>query len=248
MAFSISEFQSKINQHGLAASNLFVLRITKIPETLRSQIPTSELVFFCKSVDLPSLTLQTEDYYAQGFGAKERRPNAIDMPILPATFYIDSNHKVLKFFHAWLQSIINYDMEAGVFAEVDGRLPFELEYKDQYVGEIEVIYYSPNYPDKFYTYKFHNVHPIEVGTLSLSWDANDEISILPVSFSYDALKVDGSRSGVVSDNPNRGTSIYEYVYGLQSAVSQIRGISRPNSIQDIINSYTTINNIYSALT
>lgn len=247
MPFNISEFQSQIGKHGLSRSNLFMLRITKIPSIIESEIPTSELVFFCKSVELPAFTLQTENYYNQGFGALERRPINLDLPLLPTTFFVDSNHKVLKFFHSWMQAIINYDVEGGVYSEVDGRLPYELSYRDEYIGEIEVLFYTPNYEDKFYTYKFHNVYPIEVGQLSLSWESNDELAILPVSFSYDTVKVDGSKSGDVVTVPNRGPGFFEYLYGLRGAINQITGLRRPESIQDAINQYTTINNVITTL-
>lgn len=244
MAFNLSEFQAQIGKHGLARSNVFMFRITKIPAFIQSEIPANELVFFCKGVDLPSLTLLTEEYYAQGFGARERRPTGLDLPLLPTTFFIDSSHKILKFFHAWMQAIVNYDVEAGILSEVDGRVPFEYEYRDNYIGEAEVLFYSPNYPDKYYTYKFHNIHPIEVGTISLAWESNDELAILPVSFSYDTVKLDGSRSGNVITDSNIGPGLLDYIYGIANQVQAIKGITKPRSIQDAINVFSTISRIF----
>lgn len=244
MAFSVSEFQSKINEHGLATTNVFILRITKIPAVLQQHIPASDLVFFCKTVDLPSLTLQTTDYHNQGFGAIERRPNALELPTLPTTFFVDSNHKVLKFFHSWMQAIVNYDVENGVLSEVDGRLPYEIAYRNDYVGEAEVLFYTPNY-NKYYTYKFHNIYPIEAGSLTLSWEDNDNIAVLPVGFSYDTIKLDGSRSGEVVTNLNRGPGLFEYLYSLGTTANIIKGLHTPTSIQDAINQYTTVNRLIS---
>jgi hypothetical protein len=247
MTFSISEFTSKLGRDGLAKSNVFIVRLTALPNTLSGKMTGNELVFFCKTADIPSMAITTNEHMPQGFGKREQRPTGISLPSISTVFMVDSNHKVLEFFHAWMQTIVNYDTSAGILSEVDGRLPYEIAYKTDYVAQMEVHFFSPNDPNRYYTYQFSNVHPVEVGNLSLSWESNDEIATLPVSFAYDSLTVDGSRSGIVTGGMNRGPGLFEYIASLNSYVQVIKGIRKPQGIQDLVNTYTTVNRIFNNL-
>lgn len=242
--FNISEFSSKVNRYGgFAKSSLFVVRLTGLPQVLGESIPAQDLMFLCKTVDVPSFTVATEDHFPNGWGRMERRPAGMDFPAVSSIFYVDSSHSVLKFFHRWQQAIVNYDQSGGPKSSNAGRFPFELAYKNEYVGQMEVLFFSGNSPDKFYTFKYSNVFPIEVGSMTLSWENNDEITNLPVSFAYDEVKVDGTQSGIISGADTSTRSLQRALTTLMGNDTSIASIDRPNSIQDIINQFTTIRNI-----
>ena len=227
MTFSVSGFNAKISNHGLARNNAFIVSITP-PLAMASDFDR-DLRFFCKSVDLPSMNITTTDHNPQGFGMTERRPTGFSKSALPATFMMDSGFKVKRFFHRWIQETVNYDTSAGILSEVNGQLPYEIAYKNDYVGTMEISCFSQNNPDRYYTYILSDVHPIDVGEIGLSWESNDEIMTLPVSFSYTGLKVDGSRSGTVTGGVNRGAGLLSYLSSLNTYTQAIRSIDRPRS-------------------
>ena len=249
MAFNITEFSSKINQHGVAKSNLFSVQITLPPKLamIENYISTRDLQFFCRSVDLPKVEVNTTSFYAETIGQSERRVTGInDYDVLPMTFMVDSNYNVVKFFHRWMQSVVNYDVSAGKLTELPGsrQMAYEVGYKTDYSSTITIETYSGNSPfGGNYKYVLGNAFPINVGNATHAYD-QDGLMIIPVGFTYDILKVDGTTQGVVSQNPfNRVNNLVD---NLQTAatladITGATGVS--NGIQNFINTLTTIGTI-----
>ena len=247
MAFSISEFNSKIGQHGLAKSNLFFARVN-IPRALRDElgeIPISrDLEFFCRSVQLPEMELGTADIQQQGFGAITRRPQSMTFPILPATFMVDSNFGVLKFYHRWMQAVVNYDKSGGNYGSVNNALPFEMGYKSEYASTMDVAVFSQNTNKVEYVYSFSGLYPVSVGNLSVAWENSAEVMALPVGFTYDELKVTGSQQGKVQSNkPPLGT-LLKWFSRINSFANSIQSIQNPTNIQDSINNIQNISSMF----
>ena len=198
MAFNVSEFKSKINDTGLAKTNLFFVTIT-LPSSLRfieQTIVTQELKFLCKTVDLPELNIQVADIKNKGYGPVQYSPVDIQYPSLTTMFMVDGDYAVVKFFHRWMQEIVNYDVSGGYASANRGINPYEFAYKEEYAGTVDVLMYSPN-DKKTYNYKFSNAFPVTIGNITSSWENVDEILSLPVTFAYDELQVDGAARGAV---------------------------------------------------
>lgn len=234
MAFNISNFSSKVNSYGgLAKDNLTVVSISP-PSVLQSGMPAEDLSFFCRAVSIPSLNISTADIQTRGFGLKEKRP--VDMPYdtLNTVFMVDSKFEVKKFFHAWMQSITNYDNSKGHDYVYNGMYPFQFEYKNGYVGDLDVIVYSVGKAEMKYNYKFGNAFPINIGEISTSWENNNSIMLLPVQFAFDIYKVDAfgeSSKGIDA------SATLESIPNIGQALDAI-GAQQP--IQDIVNKYTSI--------
>lgn len=251
MSFNIADFNSKLSEHGVAKSNLFFARIT-IPQGLineLSQIPIArDLEFFCRTITLPELDANTADVQPQGFGPNVRRPQGMNFPILPATFMVDSNFGVMKFFHRWMQAVINYDRSGGNYGAVDNALPFEMGYKQDYATTMEVAVFSQNTRQVEYVYNFGGLYPINVGNVAPAWENMAEVMTLPVGFSYDVLKVTGSESGkVMADKPGSTTGrLLRWFSRINSTVNAIEAIKKPTDIQDAFNNVQTVNTIYNS--
>lgn len=250
MAFNVSEFSAQINRHGLAQNNLFILRIT-LPTALQfleQEIGTNVLTFLCRSVDLPPISVETLEYRPRGFGPGESRPISMNYDPLQTIFMVDSNYGVLKFFHRWMQEIVNYDVEAGyTSSSPSSLLPYEFGYKEDYECTIEVIMYSGPSEDRFYTYKFGKAFPKTIGNIQLAWENSAEITTLPITFSYSELKVDGTVRGSVANQVNRGNSIFGYLSSLNTFGQAVSGLSFPRSIQDAVNQYTDVTTMLGSL-
>jgi hypothetical protein len=250
MAFSVSEFSAQINKRGVAQSNLFYVNIT-LPQGLgflAEEIGTNELSFFCRSASLPEVAVQTTPFKPKGFGPATQRPTNFEYPLLPTVFMMDSDFAVMKFFHRWMQEVVNYDVEAGYFsASPSSLLPYEFGYKTDYVCTMEITAFSGPAENKFYTYKFGNAFPVSIGSVEVAWENSAEVMTLPVQFAYDELKVDGTARGTVTDQRNIGNSALGFLSSLNSYGQAISGIRFPNSIQDAVNQYTNINTILGSL-
>lgn len=251
MAFNISEFSANLNKHGLAQNNLFLVRITGGPVTrllnkTESNMKEQDLVFFCRSADLPGFQIQTQDYLPQGFGTPDRRPANMPLQPLNTVFMVDSKFAIMKFFHRWVQSIVNYD-KSSILGEVDDALPYEIGYKEDYACTIEVVVYSTAVQDFTYTYRMTGAYPVTLGNVSTAWENSAEIMVLPVTFTYDTLEVDGQEKGTVGKRNSRGNGLLSYLSAANSIIQAIDQIKRPRNIQDLINTTNSIKTITNAL-
>ncbi len=235
MTFNVSEFSAKVNQYnGLSRPNLFAVRITGAPPAVTDKMPEQDLMFFCNNVDLPAINIVTHDYQKNAFGIVERRPVAVSLLTVPAVFMVDSERRVLDFFHRWLQAMINYDVRGGHWAaDSTGRTPYEIAYKEDYVATLEILMYSAE--DGTYSkYKMNNCHPIEVGSISLSWDNNDQIAQVPVVFSYESMDVEAAEHGLPSNFVHKS-----YFKRFHNWVDSIQSINRGNgNFQSLIDNFT----------
>lgn len=198
MAFNVNEFNAKVNDLGLAQSNLFVARITVPDGDVGAQAPggnTADLQFLCRTVDIPDFTVGMTPFRPRGVGPAEQRPTTFDYGPLNLVFMVDSNFDVLKFYHRWMQKVVNYDVSAGGDgATSNGTRAYEFGYRDEYAGVIDVKIFSNQIEDKFYEYRFQNAFPTSIGQITSAWENQGEVLLLPVTFAYDEIKVTGAES------------------------------------------------------
>ena len=257
--FNINEFNSQINKRGLAVNNLFVVRITppqKLTALGENYNMGSDLVFFCRTVDIPSLDIGTTPVKEQGYGIGTQRPTGIDYSPLTGVFMIDSNFLIKKFFHRWSQMVFNYNVSGGMLSSdpQSNRATnaqqgvYQFGYKEDYVGTLEVIVYSQHIdqPAYKYEYKFNNVFPTSIGAQQLAWENGAEILTLPVTFSYDEFTPSGSIGGTVTQDFNRGNGLFNYLSALNTYGQAIKQISRPHSLQDLVNTITDVRTIFNS--
>jgi hypothetical protein len=270
MTFNIRDFSSKIKEHGLAKSNLFIVEIG-VPATIRNElrgIPViNDIRFYCRSVTLPEMDLITTDIQVQGFGSPQRRPQGMNFPIIPAIFMVDSEFGVMKFFHRWTQAIINYDRSGGDRAQVNNQLPFEMGYKKEYETTMKITVFSfgdggGRSKNSVYEYTFGGVYPVNVGNIAEDWEDHADVMILPVGFTYDTMKVTGAKpprgldfselsefgvNGTFDGTGGRrgplSAGLMSWFSSINGTAQAIRGISRPQNIQDAINQITTVSTI-----
>lgn len=245
MAFNISEFSSKVNQHGLARDNLFFVTISP-PRVLSGvEMPAGDLSFFCRSVALPALNVTTVDVQNQGYGLAQKMPGALPFDNLNTVFMVDSNFKVKQFFQRWMQHVVNYDNSRGYNYEFNGALPFEIEYKENFVGRIEIAVYSYHSNEVKFRYRFDNAFPVSVGDITIAWDQNDSIMVMPVQFAYDIYVTDsiGQSTKASRINPSRGFGgggVDGFVTSLGNFGQVLDSIGIDTPIQDIVNQYSLV--------
>lgn len=251
MSFNIAEFQSQLAKRGLAKSNLFFMRIT-LPNSIKfieNNITTRELTFLCKSVSLPEMSIDSIEVKPFGFGVHEKRPTDIKFGNLPTVFMVDSDFGTMKFFHRWMQSIVNYNSYDGpTQQDPQGKLPYEIEYKENYAGTIEVLLFSGNDASKVYYYTFGHAFPSLVANVDSSWENQAEVMTLPVTFEFDKFKVQALELGQLAPNLlDRGNGFLSYLSAINGFGQAVNQLSLPRDVQDFINQITNVNTIFNAL-
>lgn len=235
MAFDINSFKSKLNLYGgPAKTNLFEVSLTG---SIDSQtIPPGDLVFFCKTVQIPGINFTLLENKPQGVGLPQSFPMGYTSEQLNCIFILDTRHYVLSFFHLWMQNIINYDTNNLFAANAldPEHFPHEINYKSDYEMDMTIRYYGQD--EQPYTIILRGVYPSQISSINLSWDENDQIANLPVNFSYKEIQFQATSSGEVQSDISRG-----YV-GLRNS------IVRRGQIQSAVDSFTSIPaNIFSTL-
>lgn len=273
MAFNISDFKSTIDSFGgVARSSLFEVRVSNKPTpqeqepgrgtgaegqeleevTVRARRKTPlfterELSFFCKSASIPGITYNTATFDAV---AQLPRQFPIAMANTPfsAVFMVDSDHQVLTYFHRWMQSVLNYNAENPFAQTEDGKLPFEVGYKDNYAKLLEIRHYSTESSiEKYYRVRLNNAFPVAVGDLELAWENNDSYLTLPVTFAYDNIFYDAAKTGTPSSRFSRGRNLLDTlgaIAGFGNVVKETFRSGKPTSIQDAINKLTRVRNSF----
>jgi hypothetical protein len=235
MPFNINTFKSKLDLYGgPAKTNLFEVTLTG---SINSEIiPAGDLVFFCKTIQIPGINFNLLENKPQGVGLPQSFPIGYSSEPLNCIFILDSRHFVLSFFHIWMQNIINYDT-TNLFAPQGydpTHFPHEINYRDEYEMDMDIKYYGQDGVP--YLVQVRGVYPSQVGSINLSWDENDQIANLPVNFSYKQIKYQATTMGEVQADVSRG-----YI-GLQRSIVQ-RG-----EIQRAVDAFTSIPaNIFSTI-
>ena len=189
MTFNISEFKSRVNKHGgHARTSLFVVRFS--PQGIPGNfISTEDLQFFCQTITMPGINLELMSYRQGGVGYPEFMPMNSTPDALNGVFMLDSNHRIMSFFHNWINSVVNVSGQAGTTtAGLDQK---EINYKENYTTTMEIDFFSAHDRFRFYRCIYDGVYPTQVGSLTLNWSDNDSIATMPINFSYNRMRYSG---------------------------------------------------------
>ena len=254
MAFNINEFKSQINKFGGPSHpGLFQVMFINPPFVFGSNAQARDLTFFCKSVAIPGMNVETQTYSAVAQRPKQFA-TGMGSDNLNCIFMLDSNHQIVRFLHGWMQNVVNYSTGGGNLAEVDGKLPYEVGYKDEYACRIVIRHYSSHQKDRsflerlggidkpYYEVTLDNAFPVAIGDVDLAWDQSNSFAQCGVSFAYDNIQYDGERVGRPTSSNNRGTGLLELLSTV-GVISQVVDTGfKPSGIQDAINTLTRFNN------
>lgn len=255
MAFNVSDFNAQLSKHGLAVNNLFIARVT-LPGSLtllgsgfgnRTNIDSRDIPFFCRSAQLPDLSVTTQDFKTQGHGIAQKRAVAMEQNLVPVVFMIDANFAIKKLMHQWNQAIFNHGNGEGPMTVVDSRKLYEFNYKDDYSGTLEVLVYSHNNDEVAYNYKFNGAFPVSVGGVQVAWENSAEIMTMTVNFAYDSFYVDGAVGGDVLGSGLENNGVVGFLSSINSVAQQVKQIRKPESIQDLVTQTNNVGKILDAL-
>jgi hypothetical protein len=190
VSFNISNFKAVMDKHGgPARTSLFEVEIAGGPQ-FQNAISRDDLRFFCQSVSVPGINIDTVPHRPSGIGLPESMPMNITPDALNCVFLLDSDHDVITFFHRWISSVMNISASRG---DTSTGLPMhQIEYKSNYTASSMTIrHYSTSNPFRSYQYVFYGVYPTQVSPIELSWSNKDAAATATVNFSYSKIGYSG---------------------------------------------------------
>ena len=216
---TIQRFLSQINVgEGFARTNRYIVRInppSKI-ETNNNKVPPSEryqgvannelegtqmienVDMMCSKVTLPNRDINTASH--QMYGPRREMPYAYSFSSnVECTFYGDKFLRQRLFFENWQKKIIDINSH-------------NLDYYDNYVGSMDIMqlgqFDSKQDDDARVTYavRLYEVYPQTIGSMDLSYGADNEIASVPVTLNFRTwrnLTID-QINGATVGKPNAG--------------------------------------------
>jgi len=216
---TIQRFLSQINVgEGFARTNRYIVRINPprkieaepvddeqgfgINEGGNNELESNQTIenidMMCSKVTLPNRDINTASH--QMYGPRREMPYAYSFSSnIECTFYGDKFLRQRMFFENWQKKIINVKTH-------------NLDYYDNYVGSMDIMqlgqFDSKQDDDARVTYavRLYEVYPQTIGSMDLSYGADNEIASVPVTLNFRTwqnLTID-QMNGATTGKPNAG--------------------------------------------
>lgn len=250
MPFNINEFKSNMNRFGgPAQTSLFQVQFVGAPFIFGSNARERDLTFFCSTAAIPGMTATTADYLAV---AQRPKTFVTGMNTEPANcvFMLDSDHQIQRFFHGWFQKVINYSTAGGNLSEVNGMLPYEIGFKDEYSCRMIIRHYktfNTSRRGEYYEVVLDKAFPINIAPTDLAWSNNNSPAMMGVAFAYDKIFYDGETVGFPTSRLGRGNGLLDLLNTVGTISQLVGGNFRPQGVQDAINKLNRFNNAVNTL-
>lgn len=193
---TLEQFIGKVRSEGLLSANHFYVMISP---KFAWESRADDIMMMCDSINLPSQTAASTD--VRIFGEFREHPYLQMYGTLSATFIVDRNMKVRRFFETWMNQIVDKNTRT-------------VGYYYDYASTIDIFVTDKN-AKVVYAIKCHEVFPKVLGDIRLDY-ASKEVMRMPVEFAmkyWERIPVDES------GNPNEN---YDYKY------RDIMGPERPS--------------------
>lgn len=191
MPFSISEFKAEISKKdSFQRTNKFL--VTFAPPRVLIGYNTDvvrSMRFWALDVNLPGYAMASNEVRRYTYGPAEKRPFGPAFQDLNLTIMSDVGHSNWDLFHSWTQSIIPHDMRNGIdstntrVGARTGAAPYELEYRQNYVTDLNIICYDEEGRATLQVV-CREAFPLAVGDIDFSWADANKIALIPVTMTY----------------------------------------------------------------
>lgn len=169
--------------------------------------PIEHLELLCSSTILPGPSFKASEVIGNRQGIVEKYPLYKQYPELAMTFFVDSNHKIIRFFEEWTNFINPLYGNSGAEADSlsNGQIGsdassensyYRLRYPDQYTQNILVTKFERDLNSieavgnqtrvknsSYLTYKFIKAYPNNIIASPVSYNGSD-ILTYTVTFNY----------------------------------------------------------------
>jgi hypothetical protein len=194
---SIEAFRAKQLHLDLARKAHFRFRIQPPWGLSLSGHQTEDTIsMMCTETQFPDISASTAGETSIGTDNEYQIVTKLNYGSIDATFLCDTKHTQRIFFESWMKKM---------WPKNSLRIGGSPEYYDNYIGSIDVFQLKHNFMEDDYSnmkptsavtddwtlgFRLHEVYPMNVNQLEVSWDSSNEVHKLTVSFhfkSYDLL-------------------------------------------------------------
>lgn len=165
----------------------------------------------CTQAELPATQYEMTQVFGDRQGLTEMFPTRRIYPPLNLTFYVDSNHVVIKMFELWM----NYINPINTVSKRDNTYS-RMRYPDSYKDFIKIIKFEKDtglsdkfmekqglaksnvgefkYKSSMLNYEFANAWPVNMTQMPVSYGTSNVLKV-SVTFQYDRYYVSNSTAG-----------------------------------------------------
>jgi len=188
MSFNINTFQSHLNRTGFHKANLFDVDITG------PGVPGGDLIRMrAFSAEIPGRTLSTTEYRI--YGPIRKIPYASTYTDTRIEFLCSKGLEEKMIFENWHDRITNTmaDMPAAHQTHGVSGQKYNIGYYDDFAkGTITINLHSETGDKELNKHVFHEVYPIGIAPIGVSWDSADLVK-LAVTFAFRDYTVEKGR-------------------------------------------------------
>lgn len=187
----------------------------------------------------PGVQMSTSEIKRYGVGTIERKPVVPVFLDLPFRYINDSDGVLRRFFAYWMQGIINYQsLPTGADAVVDkfGKRPMEVEYKENYSTDIQIIQYN-DANEKVMVINLYNAYPMHLSDISNSWGFQDQFTEFNVTYTYthwDIEEIDAVDLRPPKQQRGGDFSLLKSLVQASTIVQQVSQMKTPGSYGDVL--------------
>lgn len=196
--FNINNFLSNINRVGVLQDNKYKVEIpiinglrtsSIVPLELRLTSTSNLISMMCDVCQIPELMINTTSNLRYGYGNFNQVPVNSVLTECTLGFMMDGQAGVFNFFEHWMRLITNHDLSQGINGNTGispGQMPFELNYKSDYVADIFITVLN-NQGEPKMRIVIQEAFPVRVGSGQLSWGSHNNIMRGNVVLNYDSV-------------------------------------------------------------
>lgn len=184
---SLQEFTAQVKTGGLAKQNRFSI-LMGIPNVLQQNFGNEQIklvMLFCESTSLPGFNVATTPI--RTYGEFREMPYEPIYENINATFYVDRQMTVKKYFDDWMLNIYN-------------PVTRHANYYNDYTCTIDIYQYDQA-NNTTYAVRLYDVYPKSIGAMALDNNSRD-IHKITVAFNYRYWRPQQMQTtNVASENP-----------------------------------------------
>ena len=185
-----ANFYASLRTKGLQRTNKFHVRILPPQVILDSYNDDYSNAYrsievYAESVNLPGVNFSTTQNRRHGVGYQQKYVNDVTFNDLTVSFINNGSMDMTIIFYDWMNSVIGFDkFLTDPNPNVTGKLPYEFEYKSQYVAGDFYIAVFDERGDWVAEYKIFEAFPVSMSDISMNWNSTDEFARFTVNFAY----------------------------------------------------------------
>lgn len=189
----------------------------------------------------PGVSMATTEIKRYGIGPIERKPYLPIFTDQQFSFINDSDGLIHKFFYLWMNGIVGFDAlpRGNSQEDIFKKLPFEVEYKDEYKTTIDLYVYN-EVQHKVGVLKLENAYPIFLGDVQRGWGDTSQLVRFPVTFTYSHWRYEDLPETLDPQAFNvntggKGLSLGQSIMKYAAVLQTISATKKPQNVNDILN-------------